>query len=90
MADAQSDSLFSEKAFYLAEFRGRTLAVAAPAEQLRAPAALTAVLEELAANATRSAMAAAPYSAAGSLCAKEPPTVPLLRTWRCPIRWLAR
>jgi amino-acid N-acetyltransferase len=53
VADAQSDSLFSEKAFYLAEFRGRTLAVAAPAEQLRAPAALTAVLEELAANATR-------------------------------------
>jgi amino-acid N-acetyltransferase len=44
---------FSEKDFYLAEFRGRTLAVAAPAEQLRAPAPLEVVLEELEANATR-------------------------------------
>ena len=52
LANAQSDAPFSEKGFYLAEFRGRTLALAAPAEQLRAPAPLVAVLEELEANAT--------------------------------------
>ena len=44
---------FSEKSFYLAEFRGRTLAIAAPAEELLSPAALEAVLKELEANATR-------------------------------------
>jgi amino-acid N-acetyltransferase len=44
---------FSEKGFYLAEFRGRTLAVAVPADELNAPASLEAVLKELEANATR-------------------------------------
>lgn len=44
---------FSEKAFYLNEFRGRTLAVAAHAADLGAPAALEAVLKELEANGTR-------------------------------------
>jgi amino-acid N-acetyltransferase len=53
LAHARSNAPFSEKGFYLAEFRGRTLAVAAPAEQLRAPAPLKAVLDELVANATR-------------------------------------
>jgi amino-acid N-acetyltransferase len=52
VARAQSDAPFSEKGFYLAEFRGRTLALAAPAEQLGALAPLEAVLEELEANAT--------------------------------------
>jgi N-acetylglutamate synthase-like GNAT family acetyltransferase len=44
---------FSEKGFYLDEFRGRTLAIAARAEHLRAPAGLQATLEELEANRTR-------------------------------------
>ncbi len=44
---------FSEKSFYLAEFRGRTLAIAAPAEELGAPARLESVLAELADNQTR-------------------------------------
>jgi N-acetylglutamate synthase-like GNAT family acetyltransferase len=44
---------FSEKSFYLAEFRGRTLALAAATRELRAPAALEEVLKELEANATR-------------------------------------
>jgi N-acetylglutamate synthase-like GNAT family acetyltransferase len=52
-AGAQSDAPFSEKDFYLAEFRGWTVALAAPAGQLRAPAPLADVLEELEANATR-------------------------------------
>jgi amino-acid N-acetyltransferase len=47
---------FSEKNFYLGEFRGRTLALAAPGAELRAPAPLEAVLKELAANATRVAL----------------------------------
>jgi amino-acid N-acetyltransferase len=52
-ASGQSTAPFSEKGFYLAEFRGRTLAVAVSAEQLGAPGPLEAVLAELEANATR-------------------------------------
>jgi N-acetylglutamate synthase-like GNAT family acetyltransferase len=44
---------FTEKAFYLREFRGRHLAIAVPAADLRAPAPLRALLDELAANGTR-------------------------------------
>lgn len=44
---------FSEKGFYLDEFRGRTLAIAARAEHLRASAGLQATLKELEANRTR-------------------------------------
>jgi amino-acid N-acetyltransferase len=47
---------FSEKAFYLREFRGRTLALAIPAESLRDLAALEPVLEELEGNATRAVL----------------------------------
>jgi N-acetylglutamate synthase-like GNAT family acetyltransferase len=52
-SDAQSAAPFSEKDFYLAEFRGWTVALAAPAEQLCAPAPLADVLEDLEANGTR-------------------------------------
>jgi len=44
---------FSEKGFYLDEFHGRTLGVAAEAAELREPTPLVAVLAELAANDTR-------------------------------------
>jgi amino-acid N-acetyltransferase len=44
---------FSEKGFYLDEFHGRTLGVAAEAPELGDPAPLLAVLGELAANDTR-------------------------------------
>jgi len=44
---------FSEKGFYLAEFRGRTLMLAVPPEQLGDPGPLERVLAVLAANATR-------------------------------------
>lgn len=50
---AQKITPFSEKGFYLAEFRGRTLVVAVPPEQLGDPTALERVSAELAANATR-------------------------------------
>lgn len=43
---------FSEKGFYQSELRGRTIAIAARAEHLRAPAALVQVLDELSANGT--------------------------------------
>jgi amino-acid N-acetyltransferase len=46
-------SAFSEKSFYLSEFRGRTLAIAVPAADLGTPAPLEAVLKELEANGTR-------------------------------------
>ena len=44
---------FSEKSFYLSEFRGRTLAIAVGAADLSAPAPLEGVLKELEGNATR-------------------------------------
>ncbi len=50
---AQRMTPFSEKGFYLAEFRGRTLMVAVRPEQLGDPEQLEGVLAELAANATR-------------------------------------
>src|SRR5262245_28321261 len=48
--ESRAGSSFSEKSFYLAEFRGRTLAIAVPAADLGAPAPLAAVLKELEAN----------------------------------------
>lgn len=53
MADRPIVEPFSEKGFYLNEFRGRTLAIAARAEDLRRPAPLEALLGELGANTTR-------------------------------------
>ncbi len=50
---ANAPSSFSEKAFYLREFRGRHLAIAVPAADLRDPAPLRAVLDELSENGTR-------------------------------------
>jgi amino-acid N-acetyltransferase len=44
---------FSEKGFYLAEFRGRTLAIAARSADLGQPDLLAAIVKELEANATR-------------------------------------
>jgi amino-acid N-acetyltransferase len=44
---------FSEKGFYLGEFRGRTLAVTASADELGSPAPLREVIAELGANSTR-------------------------------------
>jgi amino-acid N-acetyltransferase len=53
MAERASVEAFSEKGFYLTEFRGRTLAIAVRAEDLRRSEPLEALLEELAANTTR-------------------------------------
>jgi N-acetylglutamate synthase-like GNAT family acetyltransferase len=52
-SSADATQPFSEKGFYLSEFRRRTLALAAPAEELASPAELVAVLRELATNETR-------------------------------------
>ena len=49
---AEADGAFSERDFYLQEFRGRTLGVACPAACLRDPAALAPVLHTLARNDT--------------------------------------
>src|SRR5438093_4094873 len=47
---------FTEKAFYLADFRERTLAIAGAAEALADPAALRPVFAELEQNRTRIAL----------------------------------
>ena len=49
---ASMEAAFTEKSFYLAEFRGRTLVIAASAEGSVSPAALEAPLKELEANGT--------------------------------------
>jgi amino-acid N-acetyltransferase len=51
--DAEDRAAFSEKAFYLREFQGRTLALAIPAREQAGLAPLLPVLEELEANRTR-------------------------------------
>ncbi|MEE2677980.1 MAG: GNAT family N-acetyltransferase [Myxococcota bacterium] len=53
MADRRSAESFSEKDFYLSEFRGRTLGIAAETPVLEPGGALAAVLEELEGNGTR-------------------------------------
>jgi amino-acid N-acetyltransferase len=58
---------FSEKGFYLAEFRGRTIAVTLPAASLPALAPLEAVLVQLVANATRVVLIASDPRAFASL-----------------------
>jgi N-acetylglutamate synthase-like GNAT family acetyltransferase len=52
-AEVRAGSAFSEKSFYLNEFRGRTLAIAVPAADLGAPAPLESVLKELEGGGTR-------------------------------------
>jgi amino-acid N-acetyltransferase len=56
---APTPTPFSEKGFYLQEFRGRTLALCAPSAALAAPAPLRELLAELGANETRSVVLAA-------------------------------
>ena len=63
---------FSEKGFYLSEFRGRTLAVAARGGDLARPAPLEAVLKELEANATRVVIVSSDGPALVALAGGEP------------------
>lgn len=72
MAERPSVESFSEKGFYLAEFRGRTLAVAARAEDLARPAPLELLLKELAANATRVVLVTTEAGLAAELAGGEP------------------
>jgi N-acetylglutamate synthase-like GNAT family acetyltransferase len=51
--EVRAGSAFSEKSFYLSEFRGRTLAIAVPAADLGAPGPLESVLQELEAGGSR-------------------------------------
>ena len=45
---------------------------------------------ETASISASSASATAGYSAAGSACAIEPPNVPRLRIWKCPMKGVTR
>ncbi|HKE10422.1 MAG TPA: hypothetical protein VKE73_02520, partial [Myxococcota bacterium] len=68
---APSPTSFTEKDFYLREFRGRHLAIAVPAADLRAPAPLRAVLDELTANGTRVVLISTERSAVEPLSANH-------------------
>lgn len=63
---------FSEKGFYLAEFRGRTLGIAVPAACLVRPAPLAGVLKELEANGTRVVLLSDAEEALGALAGAPP------------------
>ena len=63
---------FSEKGFYLSEFRGRTLALAVSAEEMGSPAPLEAVLKELEANSTRVVLVSSGRGALESLAIAMP------------------
>jgi len=52
-AERAAGAAFSEREFYLQEFRGRTLAIACPVALLREPEALAGVVATLASNGTR-------------------------------------
>ena len=52
-AEAPTGAAFSEREFYLQEFRGRTLAIACPVALLREPAGLVRVVGTLARHGTR-------------------------------------
>jgi amino-acid N-acetyltransferase len=78
---------FSEKGFYLDEFHGRTLGVAAEAPELGDPAPLLAVLGELAANDTRAVVISTEAAALRRLLGGAPaqaddPRLPAT-VWRC-------
>jgi amino-acid N-acetyltransferase len=64
---SNAPSSFTEKAFYLREFRGRHLAIAVPAAELRDPTPLRAVLDELTTNGTRVVLISTERSAVEAL-----------------------
>lgn len=72
MAERGGTEPFSEKGFYLAEFRGRTLAIVARAFDLARPAPLERLLEELAANGTRVVLVTTGAGTAGRLAGGAP------------------
>jgi N-acetylglutamate synthase-like GNAT family acetyltransferase len=67
IASGDESTGFTEKGFYLGEFRGRTLAIAAPAAALRAVAPLESVLKELEANGSRVVLVSTERDALASL-----------------------
>jgi N-acetylglutamate synthase-like GNAT family acetyltransferase len=72
MAERGSTESFSEKGFYLAEFRGRTLGIVARASDLARPAPLERLLDELAANGTRVVLMTTAAPTAGRLAGGAP------------------
>jgi amino-acid N-acetyltransferase len=72
MSRPQSATPFSEREFYLQDFRGRTLAFAVPAQELSAAEPLVAVLEELSAHASRSVVVSSDAAALEKLVGRAP------------------
>lgn len=67
MNQSSDDRLFSEEAFYLQEFRGRTLAIAAPDTWTARHPELRAVADRLAVNGSRTLVITGPSVAAARL-----------------------
>jgi amino-acid N-acetyltransferase len=81
-----SAAAFSERSFYLQEFRGRTLGIACPAGLLRDAGGLGAVVQTLARNETRVIVISTRRSALASVVGERvlPASTPRLETavWR--------
>ena len=69
---ARGDQPFTEKSFYLSEFRGRTVALAATSDACLEEAAVGGVLEELGRNGTRVLILAADPRCLERLCGAPP------------------
>ena len=73
MSTAAPDTAFSEKAFYLDEFRGRTIAFALPSAEPAHAGPLGAVLAELSANGSRSLVLSSDAPGLEKLTGRAPP-----------------
>jgi len=86
MRPMASTAGYSERDFYLQEFRGRTLGVACPAGRLRDPSLLASVVQTLARNETRVVVISSRRSALQSVVGGRilPAATPRLETavWR--------
>ena len=86
MGEGSDPGAFSERDFYLAEFQGRTIAIAAPALQLASSEPVLAVLEELVGNGTRVVLLSDDGDVLARLTSGPPLSTPLARfegeVWR--------
>jgi len=84
--ESVSERGFSEEGFYLDEFRGRALAIAAPGASLDSPAEVQRVLRQLADNRTRVVLLSDDDATLASLCEERALTAEVARlettVWR--------
>ena len=89
-SESEVGRAFSERSFYLEEFRGRALAIAAPQASLGSPAELRRVLTQLADNHTRVVLLSDDDATLAVLCDERALTADVERNqalWEEPGAW---